>query len=204
MRCVIVVGTLALGIAACGNPAPTKGVNHENSFVWVEAIHSQNPEDVSAAFWAISRNPMPAVWDNGSRNNTQIGVPQGNEYTGQDLREQLLLSQNADSTGRSSGELRGIYAFRSIICRYDWPCSEAIRVVYGPTPPNQQAPLGCDNGESGGDERAGEGWSDNIGLFQINLIHGFTVAQLVDPVFNTQVAYDLWRDQGWQPWSCRP
>ena len=97
---------------------------------------------------------------------------------------------------------------RALICEYDWPCAEALAVVYGPTPPNRDAPIGCPNGESGGDPWAVGGTSR--GLFQVNGdAHagrvGGDLDALFDPVTNVRVAYAIWRDNaGWGPWSCRP
>ena len=97
---------------------------------------------------------------------------------------------------------------RALICEYDWPCAEALAVVYGPTPPNRDAPIGCPNGESGGDPWAVGGTSR--GLFQVNgAAHagrvGGDLDALFDPATNVRVAYAIWRDNaGWGPWSCRP
>ena len=95
----------------------------------------------------------------------------------------------------------------ALICAMDWPCAEALAVVYGPTPPNREAPYGCPNGESGGNPRAVGGTSR--GLFQINgSAHAARVGgdldALFDPATNVRVAYAIWLDQGWRPWSCRP
>ena len=41
------------------------------------------------------------------------------------------------------------------------------------------------------------------GLWQINSVHGKDPARLMDPAYNTQVAFELWRSAGnsWRPWS---
>ena len=41
------------------------------------------------------------------------------------------------------------------------------------------------------------------GLFQINSIHGKDPARLMDPLYNTQAAFEIWRSAGnsWRPWS---
>jgi hypothetical protein len=46
--------------------------------------------------------------------------------------------------------------------------------------------------------------SNDFGLFQINSIHGYTHAQLADYKFNTDVAYKLYKNAGYQftPWTC--
>jgi len=94
-----------------------------------------------------------------------------------------------------------------LICSYPWPCQEALAVVYGPTPPNNQAPEGCPTGESGGNPSASN--AGNEGLFQVNrAAHARRLRlgeSLLDPVVNVRVAYDIFLDNaGWGPWSCRP
>lgn len=86
-----------------------------------------------------------------------------------------------------------------------WDCGEVLRVVFGPTPPNPKAPNGCPTGESGGDPNAG---TDSLGIFQVHYeSHKGKIgvgASLYDPVENARVAYIIWLDGGWGPWSCRP
>lgn len=83
----------------------------------------------------------------------------------------------------------------ALICSVPWPCDQALLVVYGPTPR-------CRWGESGGDPDAVSPDGENLGLFQLNRVHGGD--ELLDPATNVAVAYQLWLDQGWAPWSCRP
>lgn len=85
-----------------------------------------------------------------------------------------------------------------LICAKAWPCSEALAVVYGPTP-------ACPTGESNGDPNARNG--AHASLFQISLdwhLAKFEGRDPFDPVANIDVAYMIWLDQGWGPWSCAP
>jgi hypothetical protein len=51
----------------------------------------------------------------------------------------------------------------------------------------------------------------NAGVFQINKVHRKRVAALgytwdqvrTDPMVNALVAADIWREQGWRPWTCK-
>ena len=56
--------------------------------------------------------------------------------------------------------------------------------------------------ESGGDWAAVSPDGMNIGGYQINVIHGWTREQLLDPVGNTLAMIALWRDGGWSAWAC--
>ena len=60
--------------------------------------------------------------------------------------------------------------------------------------------------ESGGRPDA-VNWGDpsggSHGLFQINGVHGYTRAELVDPGKNMDAAYALWLEKGWKPWAAK-
>lgn len=45
-----------------------------------------------------------------------------------------------------------------------------------------------------------KGCQGSIGLFQMACIHADS-EKLKDPAFNTKVAYELWKEQGWSPWG---
>jgi hypothetical protein len=44
--------------------------------------------------------------------------------------------------------------------------------------------------------------STDVGLFQINSIHGYSHEELFDPFFNIDVAYKIFKNRGWSAWSC--
>jgi hypothetical protein len=88
--------------------------------------------------------------------------------------------------------------FEAIICSKAWPCAEAIEVA------------SC---ESGLDRRGrlDGNWArngNNYGLFQINSIHAYGWADFyqdwMDPVKNTEWAFEIWSRSGWVPWECNP
>ena len=74
----------------------------------------------------------------------------------------------------------------------EWPPSlhpEALRIA------------GC---ESGWDPHA-IGSQGEVGLFQIHGVHAWRVppqGDLRNPVVNAQVALEIWRAEGWEPWTC--
>jgi hypothetical protein len=86
----------------------------------------------------------------------------------------------------------------AIICSKAWPCGEAIAVA------------SCESG-TGDNGRLDGNWAtngNNYGLFQINGIHAdlwpdFYTAWM-DPVKNTEWAFEIWSASGWRPWSCQP
>lgn len=89
-----------------------------------------------------------------------------------------------------SHDLRGL---RDLICSKPWPCEQAIRVATCESTlrPRAISPDGA-----------------NWGLFQINRVHagrvGGNLSALLDAATNVQVAFAIWSEQGWMPWSCRP
>lgn len=61
----------------------------------------------------------------------------------------------------------------------------------------------CESGFNPAADNAG-----NYGLFQINAVHApkwpdFWSAWM-NPLRNTQMAYQIWSVQGWTPWACQP
>jgi len=84
---------------------------------------------------------------------------------------------------RAGVDVNGI---RNIVCqpKYNWSCEHAMRVAFCESSYNTRAV-----------SRTGD-----VGLFQINWIHGYSRESLKSPQFNTWVAYKLWLQRGWQPW----
>lgn len=80
---------------------------------------------------------------------------------------------------------------RELICAYPWPCEEALAVKF------------CESGD-----RWDEVSKGNYGGFQINAVHEARFPDFweswMDPVKNTSWAYEIWSEQGWKPWGCRP
>jgi hypothetical protein len=88
--------------------------------------------------------------------------------------------------------------FEAIVCSKPWPCAEAIKVA------------SC---ESGLDRRGrlDGNWArngNNYGLFQINSVHADRwptfYQDWMDPVRNTEWAFEIWLTSGWGPWECNP
>ena len=85
----------------------------------------------------------------------------------------------------------------AVICAQDWPCQQALSVAR------------C---ESGPDYIAGFNRSWHGGTFQIASLHAWrftkrgwdfwTDALVLER--NVAIAYEIWAQQGWRPWSCRP
>ena len=74
---------------------------------------------------------------------------------------------------------------------YAWDCDEALAVMM------------CESSGHADAFNAG-----NYGLFQINAVHaarvGGDLQSLFDPAVNVRVAYEIWSDQSWIPWACKP
>lgn len=78
----------------------------------------------------------------------------------------------------------------TLTSKYDWDTKIAYAVCMA---------------ESGGNSLAyGDGGTayPSIGLMQIRTLPGRpSKEQLEDPEFNVQYAYNMWKGQGWRPWS---
>ncbi len=88
--------------------------------------------------------------------------------------------------------------FEAIICSKPWPCSQAIEVA------------SCESGLNRNGRLDGN-WAtngNNYGLFQINSIHANKWPDFfqdwMDPVKNTEWAFEIWSKSGWAPWECNP
>jgi hypothetical protein len=86
----------------------------------------------------------------------------------------------------------------ALVCSFAWPCEEALAVA--------RCESGTDMSGRLDDPSATNGTS--YGLFQINEIHAGRFPDFweawTDPVTNATWAFELWSEDGWQPWSCQP
>ncbi len=86
----------------------------------------------------------------------------------------------------------------ALICSFAWPCQEALAVAR------------CESGvdKAGNLDGAFAQSRSSYGLFQINAVHARRWSDFwdswMDPTKNTQWAFQLWSEQGWRPWNCRP
>lgn len=71
------------------------------------------------------------------------------------------------------------------ICSKPWPCREAKKVAACES--SLRPTVRSKTGDSG--------------LFQVNQVHGYSTAELLDYRRNTDIAYKLWQTQGWRPWA---
>ena len=86
-----------------------------------------------------------------------------------------------------------------MVCTFAWPCAEAISVAR------------CESGTDKVGRLDGAfavSSRNSYGLFQINAIHASQFPDFwqswMDPAKNTSWAFQIWSQQGWRPWSCRP
>lgn len=87
----------------------------------------------------------------------------------------------------------------ALVCSYAWPCQEALTVAR------------CESGVDAAGRLDGiyaQSSRNSYGLFQINAIHARRFPEFwdswMDPAKNTAWAFQIWSEQGWRPWNCRP
>ena len=77
----------------------------------------------------------------------------------------------------------------SLISSYPWPQDEAYHIMI------------CESSGNAGASNS----ANSIGLFQIHYPSHWdkveSLEALFDPTTNVHVAFHLWEDQGWEPWS---
>lgn len=78
--------------------------------------------------------------------------------------------------------------WRGLVAKYvDWDAEVMLRII------------AC---ESGGQPDAVSPDGQNAGAYQENVIHGYSYAEMTDPVRSTEIAHDIWLSQGYEAWSC--
>ena len=85
----------------------------------------------------------------------------------------------------------GVEQWRALVSQYNWPVEQVLEVIR------------C---ESGGRNVASPD-GQNIGPLQVNVIHSGKLREgesLWEPEVSIRIAYEIWADQGWGPWSCSP
>lgn len=86
----------------------------------------------------------------------------------------------------------------ALVCSLPWPCEEALAVARCESGVDKVGRLDGVFASSG----------SSYGLFQINHIHARRFPDFweswMNPAKNTAWAFQIWSEQGWRPWSCRP
>jgi len=93
----------------------------------------------------------------------------------------------------------GTDQWRNLVSQYSWPVEQALAVMK------------CESG--GRADARGDGhltytlngveYGASYGLMQIRSLPGRpSPSKLVDPQFNLDYAYGMWKSQGWRPWTC--
>ena len=101
----------------------------------------------------------------------------------------LSVPKYITRTNRKTGKQESVRVPKEVgraVCndKYRWPCEQALRVA------------SCE-----GDFRPGViSKTGDVGLFQINPVHGYSVSYLNNIRNNIDVAYKLWTRQGFGPW----
>ena len=81
--------------------------------------------------------------------------------------------------------------FRELVEKYPWDSKIMLAIM--------RAESSCNpNSDNTGLNRDG---SNDKGLFQINSIHGFSDTERLDPIRNIEIAFRIWKSQGYQAWS---
>lgn len=142
----------------------------------------------------IPRDDIPKSGgiDAGSEEHSQAGTDAGSQHPQSDAEPE------ADPDPGSSA----LEQLIQIICHpaLTWPCAAAVGIVTGRDNP------ACPNGESGGRAWVVSPDDQDWGLFQVDRGNaarfGGTAELLLDPWFNTWVAYNLWLGDGgsWRQW----
>jgi len=56
--------------------------------------------------------------------------------------------------------------------------------------------------ESHGDENVVSPDGQNVGAYQLNVVHGFSYEDATNPPVATDLAHDVWLSQGYGAWAC--
>lgn len=100
-----------------------------------------------------------------------------------EVKEKVIKKEVVTPTGNCE-------EYREIINSYDWPVAYAMAIC-------QQESQGNPNAE--GDKKTPY---HSYGLFQVRALPGRPSGEeLIDPEFNIKIAYQIYKESGWCPWS---
>lgn len=77
-----------------------------------------------------------------------------------------------------------------------------IREVFGKDAEDAIKVARCESGLRADAQGTNSNSSTDTGVFQINSVHGINPAYLKDYRINIDVAYKMFKEQGWNPWVC--
>ena len=98
---------------------------------------------------------------------------------------------SSPQTVRVNRTTGGCEQFRNIVEKYDWDTNTILAIM--------QAESGCNpTADNSGLNQNG---TVDIGLLQINSIHGFSKAELTNPARNIAIAHQIWQKQDYKAWS---
>lgn len=167
---------------------------------WYAGLFQQNPSIISAA---ISDASIQTIW---SRCLSWRMFAERLGFAAAVSMDTSTLSTEFSSdakTALSSGDVEHVPAptttggvprarsgtdWAALLAQWsDWSVSTMLRII------------DC---ESHGDANAVSPGGQNWGAFQINVVHGYSVEQMTDPVTSTAIAHDIYLSQGYRAWSC--
>ena len=101
------------------------------------------------------------------------------------METQVLPSPQIVRVNRITG---GCEQFRNIVEKYDWDTNIMLAIMKAESNCNQYA----DNTGLNSDGTV------DIGLLQINSVHGYSKTELTNPATNIAIAYKIWKAQGYK------
>jgi hypothetical protein len=79
---------------------------------------------------------------------------------------------------------------------------EYVRAVFGKEANNALKVFRCESGLKASAKGTNKNGSTDVGIAQINSVHGIREKWLKNYKINILVAHQLWEEQGWGPWVC--
>jgi hypothetical protein len=183
---IVLAGLAGTAFALTNDEGTPAAVKPGRTSKQAQAILARYEADQKASNEAALATYMKALDD---RNNFLAGLAAQQEAQAaaeraaqaRKERAALLAKQRASRSATAQAPRGAAYGpWADLINQYPWPTQTAYRIMM------------C---ESGGNANAYNARSGATGLFQI--LNG-----PFDPAANVAMAFRMWQQRGWQPWTC--
>lgn len=90
---------------------------------------------------------------------------------------------------------------KEVICEGENSIEEIISRMFPEDPKTALAIAKAESGMRADAKNINRNGSNDVGIFQINSIHGHSIEERLDPIENIRMAREIYERRGWEAWS---